>query len=134
MSIVIENVKYIYTPNTPFESVALDGINLEIQDGEFVGLIGHTGSGKSTLIQLISGLEKITEGRILINGVDYGQKGADRKQLRKTVGVVFQYPEYQLFEETIEKDISFGPLKIGISPDETTQRVKDAMAVVGLSY
>lgn len=134
MSIVIENVKYIYTPNTPFESVALDGINLEIQDGEFVGLIGHTGSGKSTLIQLISGLEKITEGRILINGVDYGQKGADRKQLRKTVGVVFQYPEYQLFEETIEKDISFGPLKIGISPEETTQRVKDAMALVGLSY
>ncbi len=134
MSIVIENVKYIYTPNTPFESVALDGINLEIQDGEFVGLIGHTGSGKSTLIQLISGLEKITEGRILIGGVDYGQKGADRKQLRKTVGVVFQYPEYQLFEETIEKDISFGPLKIGISPEETTQRVKDAMALVGLSY
>lgn len=134
MSIVIENVKYIYTPNTPFESVALDGINLEIQDGEFVGLIGHTGSGKSTLIQLISGLEKINEGRILINGVDYGQKGADRKQLRKTVGVVFQYPEYQLFEETIEKDISFGPLKIGISPEETTQRVKDAMALVGLSY
>lgn len=134
MSIVIENVKYIYTPNTPFESVALDGINLEIHDGEFVGLVGHTGSGKSTLIQLISGLEKITEGRILINGVDYGQKSADRKELRKTVGVVFQYPEYQLFEETIEKDISFGPLKIGISPEETAQRVQDAMKLVGMPY
>ncbi|NLH96034.1 MAG: ATP-binding cassette domain-containing protein, partial [Clostridiaceae bacterium] len=99
MSIIAENLSYTYMPGTPFERVALRNINLEIEDGEFVGIIGHTGSGKSTLIQHFNGLLRPTEGRVLINGMDTA--GKDLKELRRLVGIVFQYPEHQLFEETV---------------------------------
>ena len=109
MSIVINNLRYVYNEGTPFESVAIDDVSLEIKDGDFVGLIGHTGSGKSTLIQHLNGLIKPTGGSIIINGMDITQKGVSLVDVRKKVGLVFQYPEYQLFEETIFKDIAFGP-------------------------
>ena len=117
MPIAVENVSYTYLPGTPFEHQALKNVSFTIEDGEFVGIIGHTGSGKSTLIQIISSLIPQTAGRVLIDGVDYSQKDADKKKLRRTVGVVFQYPEYQLFEETIAKDIAYGPRMTGIPED-----------------
>ena len=118
MPIAVENVSYTYLPGTPFEHRALKNVSFTIEDGEFVGIIGHTGSGKSTLIQIISSLIPQTAGRVLIDGVDYSQKDADKKKLRRTVGVVFQYPEYQLFEETIAKDIAYGPRMTGIPEEE----------------
>ena len=130
MSIAVKNLSYTYMPGTPFEHRALDHISFEIGDAEFVGIIGHTGSGKSTLIQIISGLIKGAEGEVLINGKDYYQKGADKKELRRTVGVVFQYPEYQLFEESVEKDIAFGPRKTGVAEEEIQARVRSAMELV----
>jgi energy-coupling factor transport system ATP-binding protein len=105
MSITLENLTYTYMPGTPFEAKAVDAINLQLMDGEFVGVIGHTGSGKTTLISLIAGLLKPTSGRVLMDGQDINTRGFDRKALRRHVGVVFQYPEYQLFEETVIKDI-----------------------------
>ena len=121
MPIAVENVSYTYLPGTPFEHQALKDVSFTIEDGEFVGIIGHTGSGKSTLIQIISSLIPQTAGRVLIDGVDYSQKDADKKKLRRTVGVVFQYPEYQLFEETIAKDIAYGPRMTGI-PEEKEKK------------
>lgn len=134
MSIIVENLSYTYMEGTPFEHLAVDDISLEIKDGEFVGIIGHTGSGKSTLIQIISGLLKGYKGNVLINGVDYSDKKADKKALRRTLGVVFQYPEYQLFEETVEKDVAYGPKKFGFSEKETALRVRNAIELVGLDY
>ena len=134
MSIIVENLSYTYMEGTPFEHLAVDDISLEIRDGEFVGIIGHTGSGKSTLIQIISGLLKGYKGKVLINGVDYSDKKADKKALRRTLGVVFQYPEYQLFEETVEKDVAYGPKKLGFSEEETALRVRNAIELVGLDY
>ncbi|MBQ5956807.1 MAG: energy-coupling factor transporter ATPase [Clostridia bacterium] len=134
MSIIVENLSYTYMEGTPFEHLAVDDISLEIKDGEFVGIIGHTGSGKSTLIQIISGLLKGYKGNVLINGVDYSDKKADKKALRRTLGVVFQYPEYQLFEETVEKDVAYGPKKLGFSEEETALRVRNAIELVGLDY
>lgn len=134
MPVIVKDLSYVYSPKTPFESRALDHINLEIQDGEFVGIIGHTGSGKSTLVQLICGLIRPTEGTVIIDGMDIFAKDADKKKLRSTVGMVFQYPEYQLFEETVEKDIAFGPTKAGISGYELAERVKEAMELVGMDY
>lgn len=134
MSIKIENLSHVYMPNTPFEKKALDDINIEINDGEFVALIGHTGSGKSTLIQHINGLLKPTKGRIVINNIDLTDKKTKLSTIRKEVGLVFQYPEYQLFEETIEKEISYGPKNLGLSDEEITLRVKKAMNLVGLDY
>ena len=134
MSIKIENLKHIYAPNSPFETIALDDINLEIKQGEFIGLIGHTGSGKSTLIQHLNGLLKPNFGKIYINDIDITDEKVSLTQIRKKVGLVFQYPEYQLFEETIEKDIAFGPRNLGLSEDEITKRVKNAMELTGLSY
>lgn len=134
MSIKIENLKHIYAPNSPFETIALDNINLEIKQGEFIGLIGHTGSGKSTLIQHLNGLLKPYSGKIYINDTDITDEKISLTQIRKKVGLVFQYPEYQLFEETIEKDIAFGPKNLGLSDDEITKRVKNAMELTGLSY
>ncbi len=133
MAIKIENLEYVYMPGSPFEKKALDNINLEIKDGEFVGLIGHTGSGKSTLVQHLNGLLKPNSGRIEINGQDTASKGEKLKQLRCDVGLVFQYPEHQLFEETVYKDIAYGPKNLGLSSDETDKRVKDAARCVGLS-
>ncbi len=109
MSIVVENLSYIYMKGTPFEKLALDNINLKIDSGEFAGIIGHTGSGKSTLVQHFSGLLKPSSGKVLINDMDTA--GKNLKELRRHVGIVFQYPEHQLFEETVYKDIAFGLVK-----------------------
>ena len=133
MAIKIENLEYVYMPGSPFEKKALDNINLEIKDGEFVGLIGHTGSGKSTLVQHLNGLLKPDSGSVEINGQLTASKGEKLKQLRCDVGLVFQYPEHQLFEETVYKDIAYGPKNLGFSPDEIDKRVKDAARCVGLS-
>ncbi|MBQ9942250.1 MAG: energy-coupling factor transporter ATPase [Christensenellaceae bacterium] len=132
MPIVAEKLEYTYLPGTPFEHKAVSDVNFTIEDGEFVGIIGHTGSGKSTLVQILSRLILPTSGRVLIDGVDYAPKKADRKQLRRKVGVVFQYPEYQLFEETVEKDIAFGPRRAGIPEEEIPSCVDAAMELVGL--
>lgn len=134
MSIKIENLTHIYMPGSPFERKALDNVNLSIENGEFVALIGHTGSGKSTLIQHINGLLKPSSGKIIIDDVDITSNKLKLNEIRKKVGLVFQYPEYQLFEETIEKDISFGPKNLGLSDEEISKRVKKAMNMVGLDY
>lgn len=134
MSIKIENLTHIYSPNGPFEKKALDNVSLEINDGDFVAIIGHTGSGKSTLIQHMNGLERATSGKIFIDGVDITAKDIKLTDIRKKVGLVFQYSEYQLFEETIEKDIAFGPTNLKLSQDEINNRVKKAMNMVGLDY
>ena len=134
MSIVIENLTHIYNEGLPFESRALDDITLEIKDGDFVGLIGHTGSGKSTLIQHLNGILKPSSGTILINGFNISDKDLNLTEIRKKVGVVFQYPEYQLFEETVEKDIAFGPSNLGLGEEEINNRVKASMEAVGLDY
>lgn len=134
MSIKVENLTHVYMPKTPFETVALDNINLELEEGKFYALIGHTGSGKSTLIQHLNGLLKPTSGKIIVDGMDITDKKTVMSEIRKKVGLVFQYPEYQLFEETIEKDIAFGPNNLGLSPEEVSRRVKRAMLMVGLDY
>lgn len=134
MSIKIENLTHVYMPKTPFETVALDNINLELEEGKFYALIGHTGSGKSTLIQHLNGLLKPTSGKIIVDGIDITDKSTVMSEIRKKVGLVFQYPEYQLFEETIEKDIAFGPNNLGLSEEEVLVRVKRAMLMVGLDY
>lgn len=134
MSIKIENLTHIYMPGTPFEKKALDDVNITINDGEFNVLIGHTGSGKSTLIQHINGLLKPTSGKILVDGTDITDKSVKMSDIRKKIGLVFQYPEYQLFEETIEKDIAYGPTNLGLGEEEIHNRVKRAMNIVGLDY
>lgn len=134
MPIKIENLTHIYMPNGPFEKIALDNVSLTINDGDFVALIGHTGSGKSTLIQHINGLLKPTSGKIFVDDVDITSKDVKLNTIRKKVGLVFQYPEYQLFEETIAKDIAFGPKNLKLSEDEIIVRVKRAMNMVGLDY
>ena len=131
--IKLEDVNYIYQEGMPFEKQALHNINLEIPDGSLTAIIGHTGSGKSTLIQLFNGLIRPTDGKITVNGVVITDKGIDMKKVRCSAGLVFQYPEHQLFEETVYKDISFGPKNMGLSKEETDQRVKSAMEAVGLS-
>lgn len=134
MDINFKNVSFVYGEKTPFEKTALDNINLTIKYGEFVGIIGHTGSGKSTLIQHFNGLLKPTNGDVLIGDMNTKDKNLAKSGLRYKIGLVFQYPEYQLFEETIEKDIAFGPRSMGLSEEEVTERVKEAMALVGLDY
>ena len=134
MSIKIENLTHVYMPKTPFEKKALDDVNLVIEDGEFLALIGHTGSGKSTLIQHLNGLLEPSSGRILVDEVDITNKETKLTDIRKKIGLVFQYPEYQLFEETIEKDIAFGPNNLGLSEEEVFNRVKKSMEMVGLDY
>jgi energy-coupling factor transport system ATP-binding protein len=134
MSIKIENLTHVYMPKTPFETIALDDINLELEEGKFYALIGHTGSGKSTLIQHLNGLLKPTSGKIFVDGTDITDKSTVMSEIRKKVGLVFQYPEYQLFEETIEKDIAFGPRNLGLEEEEVLRRVKRAMEMVGLEY
>ncbi|MEG2934941.1 MAG: energy-coupling factor transporter ATPase [Clostridium sp.] len=134
MSIEIKNLSYVYMQGTPFEKKALENISMSFADGEFIALIGHTGSGKSTLIQHINGLLKPTEGKVLIDDADIFSKEVKLIDIRKKVGLVFQYPEYQLFEETIEKDIAFGPKNLFLSEEEVTIRVKRSMEIVGLDY
>ena len=127
-----ENVNYIYQQGMPFERQALYDVNIEIGDGSLVALIGHTGSGKSTLIQHFNALVKPTSGKIIINGIDVTAPKADLRLVRKTVGLVFQYPEHQLFEETVYKDIAFGPKNMGFSDEEIDKRVRESAALVGL--
>ena len=134
MSIRIENLKHVYNKNTPFETIALDDINIAIEKGEFIGLIGHTGSGKSTLVQHLNGILKPMSGKIIINGLDITDKKVKLREVRQKVGLVFQYPEHQLFEETVYKDVAFGPINLGLSEDEIDQRVKEAIVWVGLNF
>ncbi len=134
MPIELDDLKYTYMPGTPFETVAIEGLSLRIEDGEFLGIIGQTGSGKTTLIGLAAGLLKPTKGTVRINGEDINKKGYDRKALRRYIGVVFQYPEYQLFEETVYKDIAFGPLKTGTPEDEIEERVRHSMELMELGF
>lgn len=134
MIIELKNVSYIYNPNTPFEKKALEDINLQIDNGEFIGLIGHTGSGKSTLVQHLNGLIKPTQGTIIVEGKNITEKGRPLRDVRQKIGLVFQYPEHQLFEESIYKDIAFGPKNLGLPQEQVDQRVKEAMEVVGLDF
>ena len=134
MPIIVENLTHVYMKGSPFEAVALDDVSFEIQDGEFVGLIGHTGSGKSTLVQHLNGLLKPTKGRIIVDGIDITEKSKSTKWLRQHVGLVFQYPEHQLFEETVYLDIAFGPKNLNLPDDEVEKRVREAMDLVGLDY
>ncbi len=136
MPLELKNVSYIYQPNTPNESTALNNVSLTINDGEFIGIIGHTGSGKSTLVQLLCGLLAPTNGQVFIDGVDINAKDtpkAERKKHRLQVGMVFQYPEHQLFEETVIADIAFGPKNLGFAEKEARALAKSAMKTVGLS-
>ena len=132
MPIEIKNLNHIYMPGSPFETKALDDVTLTINDGEFIGLIGHTGSGKSTLVQHLNGLMKPDSGTVLVDGMDTGAKETDLREVRRRVGLVFQYPEHQLFEETVRKDVAFGPRNLGCDEAEIEQRVRDACAQVGL--
>lgn len=132
MGIKIENLNYIYMKGGPFEKHALKDINLEISDGEFIGLIGHTGSGKSTLIQHLNGLMEPASGTVYLDGTDIFAKNTDKSKVRHEVGLVFQYPEHQIFEETVYKDISYGPANLGLSKEEIHERVLEAMCHVGL--
>lgn len=133
MSIEIKELRYIYGQGTPFEKVALDNVSLKIEDGEFVGLIGHTGSGKSTLIQHINRLIKPVSGTLLVDGKDINNNTIDLKKLRQKVGLVFQYPEHQLFEMTVFKDVAFGPTNMGFSKEEIEERVKHSLRMVGFN-
>lgn len=134
MSIVIEHLNYVYMQGGPYETRALDDVSLTIHDGEFIGLIGHTGSGKSTLVQHLNGLILPTSGKITVDGMDLAEKGTDRRAIRRRVGLVFQYPENQLFEETVAKDIAFGPKNLGLGEEEIDRRVRTAMCRVALDY
>ena len=134
MSIVIEHLNYVYMQGAPYETRALDDVSLTIHDGEFIGLIGHTGSGKSTLMQHLNGLILPTSGKITVDGMDLAEKGTDRRAIRRRVGLVFQYPENQLFEETVAKDIAFGPKNLGLGEEEIDRRVRTAMRRVALDY
>ena len=127
------NLTYTYSVGSPFEKTAVDHINLQIEQGEFVGIIGHTGSGKSTLMQMMNGLLKPTEGTVLLDGHDIWAKKADRRAVRFQVGLVFQYPEYQLFEETVYQDIAFGPKNMGLGKDEIDRRIRETAEIVGLA-
>ena len=135
MSLIeINNLTHIYSEGMPFEKRAIDNLNLKIEENEFIGLIGHTGSGKSTFIQHLNGLLKPSSGEIIIDGKKIDKSGTNLTELRKKIGLVFQYPEYQLFEETIEKDIAFGPNNLELSEEEDLKRVKNSMDSVGLDY
>ena len=132
-TIQTEGLTYRYGIGTPFEKTAVDHVDLEIEAGSFVGIIGHTGSGKSTLIQHLNGLLRPTEGKVLLDGVDIWADKSKMRQMRFRVGLVFQYPEYQIFEETVAKDIAVGPRNMGLAEEEVQARVQETAAIVGLS-
>ncbi|MGN0762212.1 MAG: energy-coupling factor transporter ATPase [Aristaeellaceae bacterium] len=134
MPIEVRHLTHTYSEGSAFQATAIRDVNLTIEDGEFVAVIGHTGSGKSTLVQHLNGLLKPTEGQVLVDGEDMFGEGVDKRKIRQKVGLVFQYPEYQLFEETVAKDIAFGPKNQGLSPEEIDRRVRSAMAHVHLDY
>ncbi len=127
-----ENIRFVYGTGTSFEKTALSDVSFEIEKGEFIGIIGHTGSGKSTLVQLLNGLLKPTDGKIYLNGKDIWEQPKKIRNVRFKVGMVFQYPEYQLFDETVYKDISYGPKNMGLSEDEIDEKVRNAAEFVGL--
>ena len=129
----VRNLDYIYSAGTPFEHKALDNVSFALEPGEFVGIIGHTGSGKSTLMQQMNGLLKPTSGQVLLDGVDIWSDKKLTRQARFRVGLVFQYPEYQLFEETVYRDIAFGPKNMGLEEEEVDRRVREAAGFVGLT-
>ena len=131
MSIALEHVNYVYSPGTAYEKHALKDVSLEIPQGQFVGVIGHTGSGKSTLIQHLNGLVRATSGKIFYDGQDIYEEGFDMKKLRSQVGLVFQYPEHQLFEVDVISDVCFGPKNLGLSQVECEQRAREALELVG---
>ena len=133
MSIKIENLSYIYDPKAKFKKTALKGVSLSIDDGDFLAIVGHTGSGKSTLVTHLNGLVKIQSGKIIVDGIDLTAK-YDAKALRAKVGMVFQYPEYQLFADTVSEDVAFGPKNLHLEESEIESRVKDAIISVGLDY
>ena len=133
IAVKTEHLSHVYSPKTPFEKVAVDDFSIEIEQGEFVGVIGHTGSGKSTFIQHLNGLVKPTSGKVFIHGRDIWADPKKIREFRFMVGLVFQYPEYQLFEETVEKDIAFGPTNMGLSAAEIADRVRVAAEFVGLA-
>ena len=134
MPIEVKNLTHTYSEGSAFQSTAIREVGLTIADGEFLAVVGHTGSGKSTLVQHLNGLLKPTSGQVLIDGEDLNGEGVNRRAVRQKVGLVFQYPEYQLFEETVAKDIAFGPRNQGLSPEEIDRRVRRAMAHVQLDY
>lgn len=134
MPIEAKQLSHTYMPNSPFTSTAIEDISFSVKDGEFIGIIGHTGSGKSTLVQHLNALLKPTKGTIVVDGLDIFAKETNLKTVRQKVGLVFQYPEYQLFEETVFKDVAFGPRNLKLPEEEVTKRVKDALAQVEMDY
>lgn len=134
MPIEVTHLTHTYLPGSPFSATAIHDITLTIEDGEFIGVLGHTGSGKTTFVQHLNGLLKPTEGRVVVDGTDITEKGVSLLNVRKKVGLVFQYPEYQLFEETVAKDVAFGPKNMGLTKEEIDERVRWAIAQVGLDY
>lgn len=132
--IEVKNLTHIYNEGLPHESVAIDDVSFTIDDGEFVSIIGHTGSGKSTMLQHLNGLLKPKSGTIIIDGIDITDSKTGMLEIRKKVGLVFQYPEYQLFEETVAKDVAFGPANLGLEPEEIDARVRRSIELVGLDY
>jgi energy-coupling factor transport system ATP-binding protein len=134
MPIVVENVSYTYAPGTAFETAALSGVSLTVEDGEFIGIMGRTGCGKTTLIQLMAGLLRPSSGRILLDGKDINAKGYRRDELREKVGLLFQFPECQLFETTVERDVAFGLKYLPLSAGEKEERVRWALEAAGFSF
>ena len=134
MSIEVKDLSYVYSPGTPYAAAALNGVSITVDEGDFLGIIGKTGSGKSTFIQHLNALIRLQSGSIKVYDVDLTQKKPDLKKLRGTVGMVMQYPEYQLFDETVEKDVGYGPKNLGLSDEEIKYRVKEAIELVGLNY
>ncbi|MBK5247243.1 MAG: energy-coupling factor transporter ATPase [Peptostreptococcaceae bacterium] len=134
MSIQVKDLTHIYSEGLPYESVALKDVSFSIEDGEFIGVIGHTGSGKSTMVQHLNGLLKPHSGSIIIGDVDITKGNVLMRDIRRKIGLVFQYPEYQLFEETVHKDVAFGPTNLGLTKEEVDQRVIEAISLVGLDY
>ena len=130
----MQGVTHLYNEGMPSESKAIDNINIDIEEGELVGVIGHTGSGKSTLVQHFNGILKPCSGKVIVDGVDIWSDKKATREARFKVGLCFQYPEYQLFDETVEKDVSFGPKNLGLKKDEIAERVKEAVETVGLDY
>ena len=134
MSIEVKDLSYVYSPGTPYAATALDHVDLTIDEGDFVGIIGKTGSGKSTFIQHLNALIRLQSGSIKVYDIDLTEKKPDLKRLRGTVGMVMQYPEYQLFDETVEKDVSYGPKNLGLQEEEIKGRVREAIGLVGLDF
>ncbi|MDO4485629.1 MAG: energy-coupling factor transporter ATPase [Bacillota bacterium] len=134
MSIEVRNLTHIYSEGLPHESTAIEDVSFTAEDGQLVGIIGHTGSGKSTLVQHLNGLLKPKSGQIIVSGQDITAEGVPMRDIRRKTGLVFQYPEYQLFEETVAKDVAFGPANLGLSQEEIDFRVREAIEMVGLDY